>query len=76
MIGKQPGDLVKAAERIVDAIVEGKSQGIEVWGKHPLGRLVLGKDCLKRTRDKVGGRGEELEMTKGIAESIEVDGQL
>ena len=39
-------------------------------------RLILGKGCLKRARNKVGGRGEELEMTKGIAESIEVDGQL
>lgn len=63
--GAQPGDAVKCAQRILEA-VEGTGMGA---GKENLLRLPLGPDCYKRFQTKIDTLQENLLQTKDIAHS-------
>lgn len=67
--GKQPGDPVKAAERILD-VVNGTGMGT---GKTNLLRLPLGKDCLTRARTKLEGLIRNIDEMEAIASSTDFD---
>lgn len=63
--GKQPGDPVKAVERIYD-VVQGTGLGA---GKTNFLRLPLGKDCMSRARSKLEGMLKNLDEMEEIASS-------
>jgi hypothetical protein len=63
--GKQRGDPVKAAERIVET-VDGPLRGQML-------RLVLGPDCLGRYEGKIAALQEDLEKFRAIAVSTDID---
>ncbi|KAJ5664193.1 short chain oxidoreductase/dehydrogenase [Penicillium longicatenatum] len=66
--GKQPGDPVKAIQRILDVIqLQGMGQG-----KEELLRLPLGTDCFPRMLTKVENLKSELEQMREIALSTAV----
>jgi hypothetical protein len=67
--GKQPGDAVKGAQRIVE-VVDGTGLGS---GKGGLLRLPLGADCLKRAHAKVDALRRDLEEFDGVARSTDLD---
>lgn len=69
--GKQPGDPVKAADRIIE-VINGTGMGV---GKEHLLRLPLGPDCLSRARAKVAELSENLDETEEIAHSTDFDKQ-
>ena len=67
--GNQPGDPVKAVQRILDVIqLQGMGQG-----KGNLLRLPLGTDCFPRMLAKVDKLKEDLEQMREIALSTAVD---
>lgn len=71
MDGRQEGDPVKAARRILE-VVEGRGmgKGEEVWRCL---RVPLGRDALEKGREKVERLGKEFEVMKEIALSTSVD---
>ncbi|KAL2834377.1 putative short chain oxidoreductase/dehydrogenase [Aspergillus cavernicola] len=70
MAGKQPGDPVKAVQRIMEVI---QSQGLG-QGKEHLLRLPLGTDCFPRMLAKLDSVRQNLEEMREIALSTAVDG--
>lgn len=67
--GKQPGDPVKAVQRILDVIqLQGMGQG-----KEGLLRLPLGTDCYPRMLGKVDSLKNDLEQMREIALSTAVN---
>ncbi|KAL1874188.1 hypothetical protein Plec18167_006125 [Paecilomyces lecythidis] len=67
--GKQPGDPVKAADRIID-VINGTGMGAD---KEHLLRLPLGPDCLARARAKIAELTKNLDETEEIAKSTNFD---
>ncbi|PGG99841.1 hypothetical protein AJ79_08393 [Helicocarpus griseus UAMH5409] len=65
--GKQPGDPIKAAARIIE-VVTGTGMGA---GKTELLRLPLGPDCMQRARSKVQALKENLDAMEEIAMSTD-----
>jgi len=63
--GKQKGDPVKAAERIVEAI-DGPLRGQVL-------RLVLGPDCLGRYEGKIAALQADLAKFRSVAVSTNID---
>ncbi|RAL03713.1 putative short chain oxidoreductase/dehydrogenase [Aspergillus ibericus CBS 121593] len=67
--GNQPGDPVKAVQRILD-VVQGQGMG---QGKEHLLRLPLGTDCFPRMLAKLDAVKQDLEEIKEVALSTAVD---
>ena len=66
MAGQQPGDPVKAAARIVEAV---SGQGLAGHLKGQVLRLPLGEDCVERFEVKIKTMGQDLEKGREIAKS-------
>ncbi|KAL2214996.1 putative short chain oxidoreductase/dehydrogenase [Thermoascus aurantiacus ATCC 26904] len=67
--GKQPGDPVKAADRIIE-VISGTGMGA---GKTHLLRLPLGPDCMNRARAKVESLSKNLDEMEAIALSTDLE---
>jgi hypothetical protein len=67
--GKQPGDPVKAAQRIVE-VIDGTGMAA---GQRKVLRLPLGKDCLKRANTKIEAMVADLKAMEAIASSTDID---
>lgn len=63
--GKQPGDAVKCAQRILE-VIDGTGMGA---GKGELFRLPLGSDCYNRFQKKINNLQDNLLQAKDIAHS-------
>ena len=68
--GKQPGDAVKAAARIVEA-VSGKGMAGKLKGK--VQRLPLGHDAVARVEAKIKALSTDLDATREAAMSTNID---
>lgn len=68
--GGQPGDPVKACQRIVENVQRGLSK--EDWGKTNKLRLPLGKDCFDRIMVKMTSLNENWSYAKADAHGLEV----
>jgi hypothetical protein len=66
--GKQPGDPVKAVERIID-VVQGTGIGA---GKTGYLRLPLGRDCIARAKGKLEEVRKNLDEMEAIACSTDL----
>ena len=69
--GKQPGDPVKAVQRILDVV---QLQGMGK-GKEDLLRLPLGTDCFPRMVAKMDAVKQNLEEIREVALSTAVDSE-
>lgn len=67
--GKQLGDPVKAADRMIE-VISGTGMGA---GKTHLLRLPLGPDCMKSARDKIESLSKNLDETEAIALSTDLE---
>ncbi|KAJ5698752.1 short-chain dehydrogenase/reductase SDR [Penicillium macrosclerotiorum] len=67
--GKQPGDPMKGAQRILE-VVTGTAMGV---GKENLLRLPLGPDCLNRFQQKVDELQHNLTQMNEIASSTDIE---
>ncbi|CAG7939710.1 unnamed protein product [Penicillium salamii] len=63
--GKQPGDAVKCAQRVLE-VIDGTGMGA---GKGDLFRLPLGSDCYNRFQSKIDSLQDNLLQAKDIAHS-------
>lgn len=63
--GKQPGDPVKAAQRIVDVVL---GRGM-AYGKAHFLRLPLGSDCVQQLREKIADLTANVDAMEEIANS-------
>jgi NAD(P)-dependent dehydrogenase (short-subunit alcohol dehydrogenase family) len=68
--GKQPGDAEKAAARMVEAIT-GKGMAGRLKGQ--VLRMPLGPDCVKRYEAKLEKMGKDLEISREVSMSTNVD---
>ena len=68
--GKQPGDPVKAASRIVE-VISGKRMAGNLKGK--VIRLPLGPDCVGRFEAKIKSLSNDLEAVREAAMSTNIE---
>lgn len=70
MEGKQKGDPVKGAERIVEAIV---GKGVAGKVREQTLRMPLGPDCVARYEAKMASMKKDLDTVRDVAMSTDID---